>query len=317
MAEIKNYLPVILNNAITSFEDPTGLERPLWRDYSRYQGEINADIAAANGVLGAAHRATISYGYTDPFYALNYASLGRSGIKRTSYHVLYPDQSALRQADNWYKVQPVLDGIPRVIDLELKRNQAPAKIAAVTWDMVEIVKQRDGIPPILYSRYRLIDEWLDSWTQEMLDSIWYWLAQYSWFGYREHAGPPTLPKRVKRSLVVLHQTSDHKLAPAGEVKSKSVDWDRWEIGNEAQMNEWIRVNWGGGVVEPPEPIQAVEPIDHVRTTVNLNMRTLPSTSGIDIGTLARGSDVSITKRAGDWGLVEGWIKEEGYTEPYD
>jgi len=314
MAETRNYLPSIVNRAITRFEDPVGLARPLWRDYSRYQGLVNADVAIANGVLGMAHRATISYGYQDPFFAVNYEAFNRPETYRTSYHVIYPDQPAMRQADNWYRVHPVCDTVPRVIDLELHNNQPISRIAAVTWDLVQIVKDRDGIPPIIYSRYLLVNRWLASWTDMMLNSVWWWLAQYSWLGYKEHAGPPTLPNRVGRDRVILHQTSDHKLAPPGEVKSKAVDWDRWEIGNESQMHQWIKENWDGEIIVPPT--NGIIPIDQLRVTASaLNMRSSPDATALDIGTLKNGSDVSITKRDGDWGKVEGWI-HTGYTEPH-
>lgn len=319
MAEIKNYLPVVINNLITSFENPVGLARPLWRDYSRYQGVVNADVAVANGVLGMAHRATISTAYRDPFFAQNYASFGRVEKYRTSYHVVYPDQPVNAQLANWYAVHPELDHaapIPRVIDLELHRNQPAAKIASVVWAMSEIILTRDGLRPIIYSRKNLVDKWLVGWTDNMLNDHYWWLAQYLFAGYLEHPGEPDLPNRVNRNRVILHQTSDHKLAPPGEVASKAVDWDRWEIGNEAQMHQWITEKWGGGALPPtpePEPDEIV-PVAHLRVTASaLNMRTLPNASAQDIGTLIQNSDVSITAVDGDWGKVEGWI-HRGYTE---
>ena len=139
------------------------------------------------------------------------------------------------------------------------------------------------------------------------DHYW-WLAQYSWFGFREHAGPPTLPKRLRRDRVVLHQTSDHKLAPPGEVQSRSVDWDRWEIGNQDEMELWIAGKWGGAAPPPPPP-----PTEkHVVVTANLNVRDEPE--GKDIGTLKEGTDVTVVEEMGDWlKLKEGWI-HKGYTK---
>ena len=68
MSEKKNYFPVILNNAITYFEDPVGLNRPLCRDYSKHQGYVNYDVSVSLGVQLAAIRAGISWGYIDPYY---------------------------------------------------------------------------------------------------------------------------------------------------------------------------------------------------------------------------------------------------------
>jgi len=293
--------------------DPTGTNRPLWRDYSRYQGVVNFDIAKANGVLGMAARAGISYGYTDPWFENNWNGAGQAGIYRTSYHVLYPDQDITRQADNWFRIHPKLEVIPRVIDLELDRNQSANKIADQTWGMSEVVLSRDGVRPIMYSRRLLINQWLSSWTVEMLNQHYYWLAQYSWFGYREHAGPPTLPDRVRRERVILHQTSDHKLAPTGEVQSRSVDWDRWEIGDESEMHKWIDDTWGGS--GPPTTPPAIK---EVKVTASaLNIRKEADAGSQDIGTLVGGSIVPVEGEDGDWlQLYPGWIHGD-YVSPVE
>lgn len=313
MAEKKNYLPLIFNNALQRFEDPVGLARPLLRDYSRYQQYVNADVAIAHGVLGMAHRATISYGYQDPFFNANYKSFGRDETYRTSYHVEYPSQPALKQVDNWYSMHPALDAskpFARVLDLELHTNQPASKIADVTWEICEIVKSRDGFYPIIYSRKNLIDAWLASWTDEMLNAIYWWLAQYLLAGYLEHPGPPSLPNRIRRERILMHQTSDHKLAPPGEVASKAVDWNRWELGNEQQMHALIKQLWGGGVVVPePEPEPPIgQPIEQrIITASALNLRALPDAVGADLGTLKKDSDVTIFEKDGDWGRIEGWL----------
>ena len=294
------------------FEDPTGTSRPLWRDYSRYQKEVNFDIAKSIGVKGMAARAGISWGYTDPWFQRNWDEAGRVLVYRTSYHVLYPSESVLRQADNWFRIHPKIDVMPRVIDLELGQNQLWATIARKTKEMSDIVLERDGVRPIIYSRYRLIDQWLSSWPVELLNDHWYWLAQYSWFGYREHAGPPTLPKRVDRGRVLMQQTSDHKLAPPGEVESKAVDWDRWEIGNEAQMHQFIKAAFGGDTPPPVDP--PPEPTAYsVRVTANvLNVRERASASSPDLGELMKNSVVPVSVESGDWLKIKGWI-HKNYT----
>ena len=156
----------VLNTALAKlanvFEDPTGLDRPLWRDYSKYQGQVNFDIARNVGVKGMAARCAISWGYTDPWFQRNWDEAGRVGMYRTSYHVLYPSESVQKQADNWFRVHPTLDVIPRDIDLELGQNQLWSTIANKTREMSNIVLARDGVRHIIYSRYRLIDQWLSS-----------------------------------------------------------------------------------------------------------------------------------------------------------
>jgi hypothetical protein len=294
------------------FEDPTGLDRPLWRDYSKYQGQVNFQIARNVGVLGMAARAGISWGYVDPWYATNWNGAGDVGMYRTSYHVLYPSEDVKRQFDNWIKIHPKIEIIPRVIDLELGQNQLWATIAKKTREMSQRVADHDGVRPIIYTRYTLVDQWLSSWTTEELNNHFWWLAQYSWYGYKEHAGPPTLPKRVDRNRVILHQTSDHKLAPAGEVQSRAVDWDRWEIGNETQMRQWIAAAWGGSVEPTPPPVEPPEEGGYsVKITAGaLNVREKPDATSADLGELLKDSVVPIATESGDWLKIKGWIHKD-------
>ena len=85
------------------FEDPIGLSRPLWRDYSRWQGMVDFSAATANTVLGMAARSTISWGYQDAWFPRNWSESKSYGMYRTGYHVIYPDQPVVRQTDNCSK----------------------------------------------------------------------------------------------------------------------------------------------------------------------------------------------------------------------
>ena len=269
------YLPHIAKRALLVFEDPTGLLRPEWQDWSRYQGYVDHVLADQAGVRGMFSRATISWGYQDPFFSHNYIGAGDVGMYRSSYHVIYPGQPAIRQMDNWYGVHPTIDIIPRVLDLELRHDQPPSRIADITWQMSEIVLSRDGYRPLIYSRYLLINDWLKSWTDEMLNDHYYILAQYKWDRTREHPGPPTLPYRVERDRIVMHQTADKKPpVDVRQVQSKSVDRDRWEIGNITQMHQWIREHWGGST--PPPRNDWYTDVDAViRNNFGLDLEVLP------------------------------------------
>jgi len=229
---------------LSLFENQAGLSRPLWRDISRYQGLWNPSVSRMNGVQGVAIRAGISWGYEDPRFKENWDKA--EGMYRTSYHVLYPDQPILRQADNWFRIHPEIDIIPRVIDLEIQRDCTARTIAQQVWQMSNIVAKEDGVRPIIYSRYLLINNWLRDWSDVQLNIHYYWLAQYTWDRVREHPGPPTLPHHITEDRILLHQTADKKAGFSGEVESKSVDWDRWLIGNVAEMHEWIMDHWGIG-----------------------------------------------------------------------
>jgi len=286
---------------LAAWENPVGLERPLWWDISRYQGMVDHMVAHQNGVLGMIARATISWGYVDPFFQSNWDAAGEiPGYYRSGYHVIYADQDVIRQLDNHYRVMPEIDVIPRVIDLELDRA-APWVIAGKTWEMVEEIKKRDGIHPIIYSRKDLIEKWLvPYWDQSQLNAVWWHLAQYLYDRVREHPGPPTLPDGVEESRVVLHQTADKKAPFPGSCQSYAVDWDRWEIGNISEMHLWISENWGGDLPPDPDPGQGL----YFQVLQDgLNIRTGPGTSFSRLGSLNAGDVV----QALDVGGNDSWV----------
>lgn len=238
----------------------TYTDRPRWQDSSRYQGEQNFDQQVLNGLFGAIFRATISWGYQDPKFAENWERSDGVVRYRASYGVTYPDQPVLPIFENWIKVHPRRDVIPRVIDLELEQGQPGIVIANHTWELSERVADYDGARPLIYSRKNLIDKWLvPYWTDAQLNEHYYILAQYLWDRTREHPGPPALPNGLERDRVVLHQTADKKPAYSGETESGSIDWERWELGGEEDMHNFIYDTWGG--VPPPKPPVTLESLD--------------------------------------------------------
>jgi hypothetical protein len=312
-----------LTNVLSGFENPVGTDRPLIRDIARYQLEYNYDVGVANGVEVMIVRCGISYGYHDPFFKLNY-NAARGRMYRTSYHVLYPTQPVVKQADQvWYDEQPELDILPRVMDAELQGSATDKQVGDQMWAMSELVFSRDGVRPIIYSRYKLIEKWCKHWTPEMLNKHYWILAQYRYVRYIEHAGPPTLPvypyngmypgnPMIARNKVFAHQTADKKAPFIGEVPpgaGKSIDYDRFELGNTANLHTFIAETWGEGSAPPPPPPPSVWPrAVKVAARRGVNVRTHPDAGSIDIGTLKQGTDVMVVEQQGDWlKLKEGWI----------
>ena len=125
----------IANTVLSTFEDPTGTDRPLWVDISRHQGAVDFGILSKAGVYGVCARAGISWGYQDAWFPTYWQGAGDFSLYRTSYHVIYTDQPILKQADNWYRVHPEINGIPRVIDLEIDREDPASAKAAAVWIM--------------------------------------------------------------------------------------------------------------------------------------------------------------------------------------
>lgn len=298
---------------ISKFENPVGLDRPMWFDVSYWQGPVDVNAMLAAGCNGCAVRVGVGKLYSDPYFLENYGRM--AGLMyRTSYGVYVPGQDVIGQVDAWYRLHPVLDVIPRVIDLEIKDDSGAAnRIAKDIWVMVDVVQKRDGVKPIIYSRKNLVDAWLVPFLGEgWLNDIWWWLAQYTWDRVREHPGEPDLPKGVKRERVILHQTADKKPTPPGVARSKSMDWDRWEIGNTQEMRLFIEQVWGGGQVVEPEP-EPAEGLFYRVAVDTLNIREKPNTLADKVGTYKQGDVVECLDVGGGnaWILTgEGWCCKE-------
>jgi len=228
------------------------LDRPLWRDYSRWQGQVNFDIVKQKGIVGMAARSSISWGKQDSWFPRNWKEAGRIGIYRTSYHIVSPGANKMDQLDNWYSVHPNLDTIPRVIDIEVNWNDiAPERIAHIIWDMSEEILRRDGVRPWIYSRLNIIEEWFSPyWSAEQFDEHYWWLAQYDSDAGTEERGI-VLPEGISIDNVILKQTASKKAGFSGEAESGAVDYDRWMLGDEQQMHNWIDEHYGDA--PKPEP----------------------------------------------------------------
>lgn len=252
--EIRNSYGVAVDPFVWLFNQPettTMSALPLWVDVSRYQGICDFQAMQAGGVRGVAMRANISWGYEDDTFKQNWQWAGDAGLYRTPYHVLYPDQDAQRQVDNWFSTCPAIDSIPRVVDLELERAQTGYLIGERTRQISDLIFAHDEQRPIIYTRYNLANAWLKNWSNAFKNDHYWWLAQYRWNRSLEHPGPPTLPNGVEREQVILHQTADKKAAPAGWISERNLDRDRWQIGDEVIMDAWIEATWGSP--EPPPP----------------------------------------------------------------
>ena len=296
MARLADLYSRVAYAILAPFEDPTGLDRPLLRSYSVYQRGPNLDVAIANGVIGAWHRAGISWGYQDEYavpFLVRAAAYGDQFLYAT-YHVIFCDQPVIRQADNWYQVQPEPTNAPRTIDLEVNRYIDDARYADATWQMCEVVKARDGMYPLIYCRHLLVNKWLSPfWTLDMLNIVWWWLAQYLTDRTREHPGPPTLPAGVQRDRVLVHQTADKKPAFPGENGAGgtvTATWERAEIGNEAEFRQVIGEIMGTPELMPPPDdltsrVEALEvttaDIQARVTTLETRVEALESGSGND------------------------------------
>lgn len=230
--------------------------RPFGIDVCNYEGQIDYAklVAYVPKVQFLGARASISFGYQDSFFARNKSECLARNIPFMAYHVIYPKQSALSQMDNFYRVA---GNSRKVLDFELAGDggadpvpASPSVQAAILKACSDICLSRDGIRPIIYSRRLLMNAWLVGWTSALLNEHYWWLAEYMIDTAAEHPGPVTLPNRILRGSIIIHQTSDHKsnLGMGVPVK-KATDTDRW-------VGPMSIAQFFGAVAPPP-----IEPTD--------------------------------------------------------
>jgi len=234
-------------------------------DISRYntsadgKKKMNFDVVDAHApkVSFVTARCGISWGYQDPWFEYYWQELERIHMNRMAYHVLYPGESAQRQADNLFRiVRGDWDHDRLVLDLELDHGYTKAVITKCTHQILELCRTVTGRYPIIYSRTGWVDIHLE--TVDMPKVDW-WLAQYrTSLPYplftSEYPSPPRpLPRGVDNWLI--HQTSARSAA-IGAPGCYFMDYNRWN-GSEEKVREYFNSDTVP-VPPPPPPALTVE-----------------------------------------------------------
>ena len=226
-----------------------------------------------------AFRASISWGYTDPFFGYHWKEAAKIAdyrkalvygapedfylpVGRCAYGVIWPGEDGRRQAHNLLKSvedQGVDWNHDRlVIDLELHHNQTPRRITDSTNLYGKTLKEETGRWPFLYMRYY--------WTRDhtIVDELYpfpMWYAQYltpiPGFRYRAEYPPPPNPIFEDRGWTV-HQTAERgRPQPYGVTGKQVIDYDRWNGG----YKEVLKFFGIGEPTTPPPQIGLTELID--------------------------------------------------------
>lgn len=139
-------------------------------DVSSYQGKIDWDVLAGEGIDFAIIKATEGSGDQDERFAANWAGATRSaeetGLLVGAYHFLSFDSPAETQAQNIFDTVPVTDGaLPITIDLECyadycRTPPSAERVASVLDPLLAALEEHYGQPPIIYATMRYYDAFL-------------------------------------------------------------------------------------------------------------------------------------------------------------
>ena len=144
---------------------------------SKYQGEIDWDAVAADGVRFAFIRVSDGVDYLDDSFYQNWEEAGRVGLIRGAYQYFRSGDDVAAQAqillERMGELGPGI--LPPVIDIENLDNGSEALLWASVLEWIDIIEQATGVKPILYT-YPYF------WQTHSTDGPWsdhlLWIANY-------------------------------------------------------------------------------------------------------------------------------------------
>ncbi len=148
-------------NGILKFNNPSATEYPVRGvDVSRYQGEIDWDILAGQGIDFAFIKATEGSTFVDSCFENNYKNAIQTNLRVGAYHFFSFDSPGMTQAQNFTNTVYPYDGIlPPVVDVELYGKyvsnppEDPAAIKEELRILLTELEKAYGVAPILYATY--------------------------------------------------------------------------------------------------------------------------------------------------------------------
>ena len=250
-----------------------------------------------------AFRAGISWGYIDPKFHDSWPNFNGP---RLAYHVVYPGENGIDQADHFLNIVKPTDNDRLVLDLELSHGFTKGKITDTAITILEYIRNITGRYPIVYSRATWVNSYLDV---SRLPKVDWWLANYLTRKpdpeyTPERNPPPTLPIGVNNWLI--HQTAEHGNGSAVGVSSHYVDCNRWN-GTDKDVLSYFGLGENTIPIDPPVDIPKEKLFDarvYSWATPYVNIRKEPDINSNDIGDIYPNVTVPVYKDTGSWYEIE-------------
>lgn len=135
-------------------------------DVSAWQGEIDWEVLAGQGLRFAFLKATEGSSFTDARFAQNWPAALAAGLAAGAYHFFSYDSPGEAQAEHFIATVPTeADALPPVIDLEFyggydRRPPDPEPVRRELGCLIERLERHYGRPPILYATCRAYELYL-------------------------------------------------------------------------------------------------------------------------------------------------------------
>jgi len=155
----------LFQNGVLWFNMPAKRDYPVRGvDASHYQGQMNWETIAQQGITFAFLKATEGSGTVDDCFQENWENARAAGLYVGAYHFFSFDSSASTQADNYCKIVPrTEDALPPVIDLEHYRKENLPDAKAVRESLRVLVTRLQnayGKKPIIYTTQSCWEKYL-------------------------------------------------------------------------------------------------------------------------------------------------------------
>lgn len=135
-------------------------------DVSSYQGLIDWETLAGQGISFAFIKATEGSAFTDMFFAYNYEQAQKTHLRIGAYHFFSFDSPGETQAAHYIETVPKIDGmLPPVIDVEFygDKKSNPPQAEAVREQLsvlIGMLQEAYGMRPILYATEETYERYL-------------------------------------------------------------------------------------------------------------------------------------------------------------
>jgi lysozyme len=144
-------------------------------DISHHNGNVNLQLAKADGIIGVIHKATQGTTIVDPMYQTNRTQAANAGLLWGAYH-FGTGGDGVAQAQHFLNVVGTFENTLLVLDFEQNTGGTSMSLADARAFVTE-VNQVTGRYPGFYSG-SYIKQLLGSAEDSVLAQCWLWLPEY-------------------------------------------------------------------------------------------------------------------------------------------
>ena len=199
-------------------------------DISHHNGNVNLQLAKADGIIGVIHKATQGTSIVDPMYVTNRTQALNAGLLWGAYHFGTGDDS-LAQAQHFLNVVGTFKNTLLVLDFEQNTGGTSMSLPGARAFVTEVNQETGRFPGFYSGSY--VKQLLGNAKDAVLAQCWLWLPEYG----------PTAVVPANWPTWTMWQYTDGNIGPQPHSVNGIGNCDRDKFnGTEDQL----RALWQGG-----------------------------------------------------------------------